>query len=251
MERSSVVSSLQTSYRHVHLQQKTVEPLEECRSDYDILNELARRLGFEEYMFRTEEDFGDYMLQDWGITFDEFKKLGILSVPNTYRKYEKSGFKTPSGKVELFSKFLQDLGFDPLPSYKEPDLSPISAPELANEYPLIITTGGRVPVFRHTELRNISWLREVEPELKVLINPKTASELGIKNGDPIVVESPIDSIEAKAYLSEGIHPRVVQVPSHWGDRRNVNRIMDNKHCAPLIGSTQLRCQLCRVRRKND
>jgi anaerobic selenocysteine-containing dehydrogenase len=251
MERSSVVSSLQTSYRHVHLQQKTVEPLEECRSDYDILNELARRLGFEEYMFRTEEDFGDYMLKDWGITFEEFKKLGILSVPNTYKKYEKSGFKTPSGKVELYSKFLQDLGFDPLPSYKEPDLSPISTPELAKEYPLIITTGGRVPVFRHTELRNIPWLRETEPEPRVLINPKTASELSIKNGDPVVVESPIDSMEAKAYLTDGIHPRVVQVPSHWGGWQNVNRIMDNKHCAPLIGGTQLRCQLCRVRRKND
>ena len=78
-----------------------------------------------------------------------------------------------------------------------------------------------------------------------------ASELGIKNGDPIVVESLMGSMEAKAYLTEGIHPRVVQVPSQWGGRRNVNRLMDNEHCAPLIGGTQLRCQLCRVRRKND
>jgi len=249
MERSSVVSSIQTSYRHVHLQQKTVEPLEECKSDYEILNELARRLGFGEYMFKSEEEFGDYMLKDWGITFEEFKKLGILSVPNIYKKYEKSGFKTPSGKVELYSKFLEDLGFDPLPSYREPDLSPVSTPELAKEYPLIITTGGRVPVFRHSELRNIPWLREVEPEPRVLINPRTASELGIKDGDPIIVETPLGSMEAKAHLTEGIHPKVVRVPSQWGGRHNVNRIMDNRYCAPMIGSTQLRCQLCRVRRK--
>lgn len=249
MERSSVISSLQTSYRHVHLQQKVVEPEGECWSDYDILNELARRLGFGEHMFKSEGDFGDYMLMGWGITFEEFRRLGILSVSSTYKKYEKGGFKTPSKKVELYSQRLKDLGYDLLPSYREPNLSPVSTPELAKEYPLIITTGGRVPVLRHTEMRNIPRLLEIEPELRAFINPKTARELGIEDGHPILVESPLGGIEAKAYLTEGIHPRVVQVPSQWGGKNNVNRIMNNEYCAPMIGGTQLRCQLCRIRRK--
>ena len=56
-------------------------------------------------------------------------------------------------------------------------------------------------------------------------------------------------MEAKADLTEGIHPDVVQLPSHWAARQNVNTVMDNVHCAPSVGSTQLRGQLCRVKKK--
>jgi len=56
-------------------------------------------------------------------------------------------------------------------------------------------------------------------------------------------------MEAKAYLTEAVDPRVVQVPSHWPNLNNVNLIMDNKECAPMIGSAQLRCQLCRIKKK--
>ena len=56
-------------------------------------------------------------------------------------------------------------------------------------------------------------------------------------------------MEARAYLTEGIHPDVVQLPSHWEAKQNVNIVMDNVHCAPHVGSTQLRGQLCRVKKK--
>ena len=62
---------------------------------------------------------------------------------------------TPSGKVQLYDERLTALGFDPMPAYREPDESPTSTPLRAEEYPLIITTGAREPVFRHSELRNI------------------------------------------------------------------------------------------------
>ena len=55
-------------------------------------------------------------------------------------------------------------------------------------------------------------------------------------------------MEGKAAFTPGIHPRVIQVASHWPGKSNVNMIMDNEKCAPMIGSAQLRCQLCRVRK---
>ncbi|MFH1122220.1 MAG: molybdopterin dinucleotide binding domain-containing protein, partial [Pseudomonadota bacterium] len=103
--------------------------------------------------------------------------------------------------------------------------------------------------FRHSELRNIQILREIVPALEASINPQTANALGIEHGETIVVESPRGNMEAKALLTEGIDPRVIQVPSHWPGINNVNRLMDNEACAPMIGSAQLRCQLCRVRKK--
>lgn len=248
LERSMVNGSDQVSLNNVHLQQKVVE-LDECWSDYKILNELAKRLGFGELMFDTEEGYYDFMLKPSGMTWQEFKKKGMLSLPMTYRKYEKDGFKTPSGKVELYSQKLKDLGFDPLLSYREPTESPVSNPELAKEYPLILTTGAREPVFRHSELRNIPVLRQIWPDPKVKINPKIADELGIKDGDVVIVETLRGSMEAKAWLREDIAPRVIQVPSHWPGNSNVNLLTDNENCAPVVGSAQLRCQLCRVRKK--
>jgi len=247
MERSSVTRSDQTSINNFHLQQKITQ-IGECWSDFKILNELAKKLGFAERMFPTDEAYFDFLLEPSGMTFEELKKVGVISVPYSFKKYEARGFNTPSRKIQLYDARLKDLGFDPLPNYREPTESPVSAPELAKEYPLIITTGGRVPVFRHSELRNISILREIVSELLVSINPTTANKLGIYDGDPVIVESPRGSMEAKACLTEGIDPRVVQVPSHWGGKNNVNRIMDNESCAPIIGSIQHRCQLCRVRK---
>lgn len=247
LEKTAVSSWYQSSYNHIHLQQKVVE-YEECWSDYKILSELAKRFGVGELMFNSEEEYCDYLLEGTGLTFEELKKQGVVTVPFAYKKYEDGGFATPSGKIELFSQKLKDLGFDPLPSYREPTESPFSNPELAKEYPLVLTTGAREPVFRHSELRNIPELKQIWPEPRMKINPKTAEELGINEDDTVIVETLRGSMEVKAWLREDIDPRVVQVPSHWPGKNNVNLIIDNENCAPIVGSTQLRCQLCRVRR---
>ena len=248
MERSAVTQNEQTSIDHFHLQQKTVQR-SECKSDVTILNEMAERLGFGHRMFPTDEAYFDFLLKPSGLTFESFRRLGVVSIPHVFRKYESGGFRTPSGMVELCDDRLASLGYDPLPTCREPDEGPVSTPDLTKEYPLIITTGGREPVFRHTELRNIPILREIVPELLASLNPQTAYALGINDGDTIIVESPRGRMEARAHLTEGMAPRVIHFRSHWPGVNNVNLLMDNEHCAPMIGSAQLRCQLCRVRKK--
>jgi anaerobic selenocysteine-containing dehydrogenase len=151
--------------------------------------------------------------------------------------------------VQLYDERLKVLGFDPLPAYREPDESPVSSPHIARAYPLILTTGARAPVYRHSELRNIPVLREIVPELLVRIHPKTAQALHISQGDPVIVESLRGSMEARVHVTEAVDSRMVEVPSHWPGKQNVNLLTDNERCAPMIGSAQLRCQLCRVRRK--
>ncbi len=254
MERTSVQTYFQVTYDDIHLQQKAVE-VNECWSDYRIVNELARRLGFGHLMLNSEEGLCDATLKPSGMTFEEFKKIGRYTVPYTYKKYEKTGFGIPgfqnlhpSDKVELCPQKLKDLGFDPLPKHKEPAESPISTPELAQEYPLILTTGRKEAIYRHTELRNIPVLRELVPDCQVHINPKTAKELDIEQGATVIVESPRGSLEAKAYLTEGIDPRVVLVPAQWPGKNNANVLLHDEDTAPGIGSAQLRCQLCRVRK---
>jgi anaerobic selenocysteine-containing dehydrogenase len=250
IERDEVTAHQQASIDEIQLGQ-TVLRRGECRTNYAIINDLARRLGVGN-MFPSESDepFFDFMLEKTGLTWKALKERGGYVFPTVYKKYEQNGFGTPSKKVELANSRMANLGMDPLPGYREPDESPLSTPDLAREYPLIITTGGRTAMYRHSEGRNIAILRELMPHPLMSIHPATAGKLGIQEGDEVIVETPRGTMEAKAYLTEGIHPGVVQLPSHWEAKQNVNIVMDNEHCAPHVGSTQLRGQLCRVKKKS-
>ena len=144
--------------------ERAIKPLGERRTDYDFYRELAVRLGFgEHFPWKTEEELHEYRLKPLGITFKEAatEKYNIVSdEPWTYetinpRTGKPTGFATPSGKMELYSNVLKELGYDPLPFYEEPAESYIRTPDVAKEYPLILITGGRwMPQF-HSEHRQL------------------------------------------------------------------------------------------------
>src|SRR4030042_221817 len=147
----------------------------ESKQELEIYNELAKRLKIGGFWNTMEEAF-DMLLKPTGLTWEEFKKVGIISKPMIWRKYEHGLFHTPSGKFELYSERLKELGYPPMPEYVEGPESPLSASTIAREYPLVLTTGARIPVYYHTDQRNIPWLREVNPEPLIDIHPETAEE---------------------------------------------------------------------------
>jgi anaerobic selenocysteine-containing dehydrogenase len=175
-----------------------------------------------------------------------------------YRKYETDGFSgTPSGRFEICSTILQNWGYDPLPSYVEPPESPVRTPELAEQYPLILITGSRLPVFFHSEHRQIPWLREIVPYPSVEIHPETAGKLGINEGDWVFIESPRGRCRMMAKLTLGIDPRMVHAEHGWwfpeklgpeygAWELNINLLTDNIPCDPFTGSNPLRALLCRI-----
>jgi anaerobic selenocysteine-containing dehydrogenase len=167
--------------------------------------------------------------------------------PGMYRKYEGflKGFMTPSKKVELYSEQLEKLGYDPLPVYREPAESPVSQPELAEEYPLILIAGSKLEMYTHSMMRNIPGLREQFPENLLEIHPETAGGLAIGDGNIVRVESPRGSLECKTKVTDGIHPRVVHL-YHGFVESNCNVLTDHKACDPITGSTGLKSLLCKV-----
>jgi len=197
--------------------QRKVAQIGKCRSDHEIINGLAKKLGLEEYFWQSVDHFWDAILAPVGLTFDEFKKMDRFTGKKKvkqYRQYEQSGFKTPSGKVELYSRRLEEWGFDPLPIYHEPPETPYSDPELAKEYPLLCTTR-KLGVYRHSGGRQIPSLRGFHPDPLVIIHPDTASKLGIEDGDWIYIETKRGKIKQKANLSAGVDPRIVIVDHAW------------------------------------
>ena len=97
-----------------------------------------------------------------------------------YEEYRESGFPTPSGKMDFASSILKQAGFDPLPAYKEPALSPVSAPGISRDFPLILTTGARLPMFMHSRMYRIPSMRQLRPNPMVDFNPRGADDRGEK-----------------------------------------------------------------------
>jgi len=198
----------------VSLVRQKVTRIENCRSDYEILRQLAIRLGFGNRFWETEQEALDFALAPVGINFEEFRKIGFLKACKQFRSYKRNGFKTPSKKVEVYSHKLKNLGFDPLPIYYEPPETPQSARNKAKEFPLIMTSG-KTGCYRHTGGRQIARLRGIHPEPITIINTKTACNLGIKEGEKIYIETAHGKIEQKAALSSDIDPRVIMVDYAW------------------------------------
>ena len=197
--------------------QRKVAQIGECRSDYEIINGLAKKLGLGEYFWDSIDDFWNSVLGPTGLTFEEFKKMGRFTGKKKikqYKQYEESGFKTPSDKVELYSRQLEEWGFDPLPTYYEPPETPYSDPELGKEYPLLCTTR-KVAVYRHSGGRQIPSLRRSHPDPLVIIHPDTANKLGIEVGDWIYIETKRGKIKQKANLSASVEQRIVVVDHAW------------------------------------
>jgi anaerobic selenocysteine-containing dehydrogenase len=241
-------------------QQKAVQ-VGECRSDEEIFVALARRMKLPACT-EPVTDVLNAQLAAGGlaVTFDELKQRGFVKVPFRYRKFEHGGFRTPTGKIELYSTRLEQLGYSPLPYYQEPPESPISSPAVADEYPLVLTTGARIPRFFNSEHRQLSKLRRAYPDPRAEIHPRTAKEHGIEDGDWMWIETRRGRMQQRAKVTAGIDPRVIAAehgwwfpeessPEHGVWKSNVNLLTDNQPpYDPAMGTYQLRALLCRVRR---
>ena len=247
LEQNGLADSSQASYGPLRIRRK-VASVGDAVSDIEIMCRLAKKLNLPDF-WDCEEDYLDYIVKPLNVTFDELQARGeAVPSPMIYGKHLREGFRTPSGKIELYSRRLEEWGYDPLPFYREPHESPFSTPELARQYPFVMTTGRRVVTYFHTGLRNVPALRDVKPVPLLDINASTARSLHIEDGDKVIVESPYGRISLVAHLTEGIHPKVVGVPHGWPDESNDNLLMNNEVCSLGIGTTPLRGTLCSVRR---
>ena len=241
------------------LPRRKVVQIGECRSDHEMLNDLAHRVGQGEHWWDTFEGGLDHILEPMGVTWKDFEKMDYIRGDVNYRKYKEKGFSTPTGKFELYSTLLEKWGYDPLPQFREPPEGPNSSPEIYKEYPYILITGRRQPGFFHTENRQLPWLRELHKDPVVEIHPETAEKEGIGEGDWVIIESPRGKVRQRARLFAGMDPRIVSAehawwfpenkdPGHGWDESNINILTSNAYedCDPAMGATHVRTLLCKI-----
>ena len=244
----------------------------EGKGDCEIMYEIGRRCMPVNYSrFKDYYDFLNYYRLNYKQTFEELRDEVVHQKTEMcgYRKYEtghlrpdgKPGFNTPTGRIELYSTIFQQFGEDPLPYYEEPQLSPRSTPEALKEYPLVLTTGARTYCYFHSEGKQIPYLREMNPDPLIEINPQDAIKYGVADGQWVEVSDPFGKCVLKAKVSQVVEPGVVHAqhgfwfpekdseePSLYEVwRSNINELVPHFWIGKLGFGAPFKCLLCNIK----
>ncbi|PLZ03200.1 ferredoxin:oxidoreductase FAD/NAD(P)-binding protein [Burkholderia sp. WAC0059] len=261
----------------VQLRQRMVAPRGESRADYDIVFDLAVRLGMGESFFGGSVEAGwNHVLAPLGLDVATLRAQpeGIRrGVEQRERGYaaptpdgRARGFDTETGKVELYSEKLLRHGYPPVPHYVPPALSAPSTREGTagpTRYPYVLTSA-KNGYYCHSQQRSLPSLRRRAPWPVAEIGPALAGEKGIADGDWIVVRSAAGSARFRARVVEGLARDVVVAEYGWwqacdevgmtalpmsgAQNSNFANLVSGRDVDPLSGSVPLRSSACDVAR---
>jgi formate dehydrogenase (coenzyme F420) alpha subunit len=236
---------------YLMLRKKAIEPYCESWPEWRFFTELAGKLGLgDRFPWKSEEELLAYELEPSGLTFEGLLKEnpeGLFVKEKTYTM-KGSRFSTPSGKIEIYSDILEKAGFDPLPTYYEPQRSPVSSPEMLDQYPLILSTGSRSRYYTHGQFRKVEALRQKSPEPIAEMGPETARTYGIEDGDKVVIETNRGSAGMKVGVTARVAEGVILVPHGWPGEANANLLTDTRCREPIMGYPEVKALLCAVRK---
>ena len=248
-----MVYAINAGLPYILLRKQVCEPPGEAWADWKFWTELARKLGLGEYFpWNTDEEVVGHLLEPTGITLQKLKEnpAGVFYDKRNYGATETFGFRTPSKKIEIYSNALKEAGFDPIPAFREPGQSPVSTPDLAKKYPLILITGARMREYTHSQLRSMTQLRRRAPEPLADIHPAAARDYGIVDGEMMYVETRKGRVKIKARVTPDIAQGVISMPHGWA-QANANNLTDVQERDPVSGYPMLKGLLCRVYRADQ
>jgi ferredoxin-NADP reductase len=247
----------------IQLRQAAVPSAGESRSDAFVVFELAKRLGFGDLFWNGDIAAGlEAVLEPLNITLADLRaRPGGIRVDGEphYMRYQSDGFKTHTGKIEIFSEVFRDAGQDPLPRFVEPALSPYRVGN--SEFPLVLTSA-KVVQYCHGQHRHIASLRRRSPDPEVSLHPDAAGDRGIGEGDWVEILTRNGRARMRARFDAGLDKRVVSAQYGWwqgneelglpafdafGDTgANYSRLVSDAAADPISGSTGLRSSVCEV-----
>jgi len=151
------------------------------------VRELGLRLGLDDFFkWKTGEEYLNERLKSIGLSVEKLREKGGITIQQCkpyladFEKENSSPFATESSKIELYSAALEKSKIDPLPKY-EP------TPDAPQGFLRLVY--GRSPVHTFSRTQNTPALNELMPENEVWVNVDLATELGLKNGDHVMLEN--------------------------------------------------------------
>ena len=246
LERDEHRVNVYLNLPHVTLRRAVVAPLYGI-PDQMIWVKLAHAMGYGKYFpWRACKEGIDDLLSELGVSYESLIAEGGIHEYDrrVYKKYEMEGFKTPSGKVEIFSERLKNAGYDPSPIRSHVEQNLTGAEEA---FPLILTTGGNLLPYTHWQFRYIPRLKKMAPEPVLEIHPDTAEQFEISDSDRVEVKTITGKIQIKARLTETIRRGTVHMAQGW-ESSNANMLTSVDDSDPISGFPNLKSLRCQVRK---
>jgi len=227
------------------------------QTEYELFKGLAERMGAGEWFpWADDHEVTEWMLEPTGYTTADLhtNPSGFLFGEYEYEKHivnaakGEKPFNTPSGKLEMFSPYLDSFdqeGITGLPEYRPSYFEKYAD----SECPYMMMTGARRQKYFHGRYRNIPQIFKTEPHGYLQMHPDDAKELGIKDGDRIRVSSRIGSINTYASI---VHKKEIFKGSvqhtHGFVNENINNLTYDETiaCDPISGFPALKSILVKI-----
>lgn len=251
LERYDILRASPHRKPAIALRMPAAEPSYNTKPNYWIARELSKKLGLAEYFpFEKQEDMLEWQLKQAGSSLEEMQRIGV----KTYEREsddlyisdnEEAEFSTDSGKIELYSAYFEQAGFDPLPVY-------VAHPEPPEGFYRLIY--GRAPMHTFSRTSNNSNLTDLMDENSIWVNPVVAKEWGLKNDQYIRLrnqDNVTSDFPVKVRITERIRWDSVYMVHGFGHsqqqmKRSFSRgvsdsqLITNVLTDPLMGGTGMR-----------
>jgi anaerobic selenocysteine-containing dehydrogenase len=214
IEQADVVPA----WGHLYLgwNEAAIAPPGEAVPNTELWRRLARAMGFTEpELFEGDDSLLRSALH--GVDVDALRERGFvrLSVPDDLRPYADGGFPTASGKAELYSDALADLGHDPLPAFRPPAEGTGGDRDTTARFPLVLMTPKTHTRFLNTSYSHLPKHGPAEGGPFVELDPVDAEARGIAEGDAVRVWNDRGSLTLTARVGRRLRPGVAAVPFGW------------------------------------
>jgi assimilatory nitrate reductase catalytic subunit len=238
-----------------------IDPPGEAKRDWEILLEIARRLGREKYFpySSTRQIFDELRLASRGGTADYSgvtwerieREQGVFwpvpqttdagksatradaldtHHPGTLRLYENGKFYHPDGKAHFNAV-----------SWREP------AEVVDQDFPIWLTTGRVISQYLSgTQTRRIGPLVDQYPNPRVEMHPRLAARLGLQDDQWVTVKTRRGQVTLRAQVVQTIRPDTVFIPYHWGGKQSAN-LLTNRALDPTSKIPEFKVSACLVR----
>jgi anaerobic selenocysteine-containing dehydrogenase len=219
-------TDMYTSYWHnyLHLQEPVIPPYGESKSNAEVFRLLAEAMGFEEEAFKdSDEEMIRQAISDVAnpyfpdITLEELKEKRFVKARDTENRLK--WLNTPSGKIELYSKRMEEDGYPPLPTH-------IPLKEKESDYPFLFVPGPNHHFLNSTFSNNEKHVK-LEKSPKLFISGEDAARLGIQNGDLVRIWNDRGECELPASVGDHVLPGVLVTQGLWADEPGAKHLVNS------------------------
>lgn len=173
-----------------------------------VTDKTGREIKAEYGLYKKEltaADMAGAVVGDHGVITKNGKAIGVKRNGKNY-----VGFPTGNRVINVRVDQWAEYGFNPMPTFKR-----IPWHESMKEDEMILSTF-KLNVHKQSRTAAVKWLAEIAHSNPAWLNPETAKKIGVKTGDLVRIESRVGHLVTKAYVTEGIHPKVISIPTAFG-----------------------------------